>query len=238
MNRTRDAIREVEALMLHQFRTEPFHNLHMLPQLALPLPMLGGTCSDKALSFQAAVTKLGVPAFLHSAFIGGQEIHRLVRVEIDGRAYFADVGNGWPSIHLYPSDREISYRCFGMRFRTSLHNERLSVFNHRGGVERHQQDIPLVGRSEREILDDIEHRFVRGITYPFSDGIRFSQVVDDAFLFLRDDRLEIHREGSPPTVIDGLPPDRLEQTLREHFHYGDDQHTTRSRGDEDPGHRQ
>ncbi len=238
MSRVRDAIREVEALMLHQFRTEPFHNLRMLPQLALPLPACGGTCSDKAMSFQAAVTKLGIPAFLHSAFIGGREIHRLVRVLIEGRTYFADVGNGWPSIHLYPSDREVSYRCYGMRFRTSLHDTHLRVYNLRGGVERHQQDIPVRSRPEREILDDIEHRFDRGITYPFSDGIRFSQVVDDAFLFLRDDRLEIHRDRSPPRFIDGLSPNKLEQTLREHFRYGDEQHHTRSRRDENPGHRQ
>ena len=51
---TDESVQAVEALMLEHFRTEPFHNLHLIygPRLESVVP--GGTCSDKTLSFVAA----------------------------------------------------------------------------------------------------------------------------------------------------------------------------------------
>jgi arylamine N-acetyltransferase len=211
------AVQAVEALMLHKFRTEPFHNLHLLFDLPLGPHASGGTCSDKTLSFYDALCDLGVAARLHTAFIRGQEIHRLVKLEIEGQAYFADVGNGWPSLELYPLDRPVSYRSFGIRFRTAIEGQRVDVYSQRNDVERHQMEIRFDCKPQAEILADIKARFDSGITYPFSGRLRFSQVVGDAFLFLRDDRLEIYRERQPTKVISGLEPDRLPQVLMRHF---------------------
>jgi len=190
-------VRAVEELMLEKFRSEPFHNLCLLRGYPQPFPGSGGTCSDKALSFLTAVRGLGVEAHLHTAFIGGAEIHRLVRLSLCGRGYFADVGNGWPSARLYPADRETTYSCFGIGFRTVPQSDRISVFCRREETERHTMDIMLQPRPEAEILAEIASRFDSGIEYPFSRGVRFSRVVGERFLFLRDDQLEIYPEGEP-----------------------------------------
>jgi len=156
---------------------------------------------------------------LHSAFIKGQEIHRLVKVDIDGRGYFADVGNGWPSVELYPQDHEVSFRCFGMGFRTVYKGGRLQVLNERHGVERPQMEIPFAGKPGAEIRADIDARFTSGIDYPFSRELRFSQVVGERFLFLRHERLEIYSDHEPFQVFDEIKREDLRETLLKHFDF-------------------
>ncbi len=206
----------LEALMLEKFRTEPFHNLHLLysPNVQESLP--GGTCSDKTLSFRDAALRAGFDVALHSGYIGGREIHRLVRATIDGRRYFADVGNGWPALKLYPADRETRFSCYGMTFRTSLKNGRVSVFHRKRGRESLQLEIEVDGKPEHEILADIKQRFSSGIVYPFSNSVRFSLVVGQRFLFLRGDRLEIYSEHGFE-VIEGIGEKDLPEVVRTYF---------------------
>ena len=212
-----DVVKAVEALMLEKFETEPFHNLYVTHGFKQTTRAYGGTCSDKTLSFCEAVQALGVPATLHTARIGGAEIHRLAKLRLEGRTYFADVGNGWPSTELYPADRASTYSCFGMRFRSVVSRRGLCIYNSRNGTERHQMEIPFDGKPEREILADIESRFASGIEYPFSRGVRFSQVIGERFLFLRDDRLEIYSDAAPFREIGGLSPAQLPHTLERYF---------------------
>lgn len=214
---TRATVKEVELLVVEKFRTEPFHNLYLrygYPQASLDW---GGTCSDKTISFLEALRAIGVTSSLHSGFIDGREIHRLVKLFIGDSAYFADVGNGWPAIKLYPLDRGVSYGCFGMTFRTEIQGRRMVVFNTRNGVERRQVEIDFDGKPEAQILEDIAARFDGRVEYPFSKGVRFSQIVGDRFLFLRDTRLEIYSEGAPLEVIDGLHEELLPSTLYQYF---------------------
>jgi hypothetical protein len=182
----------VEAIMLEKFRTEPFHNLHLLYGKQIPSPSFGGSCSDKTLSFLATADQAGFDVALHSGFIGGREIHRLARVCIDDQIFFADVGNGWPALKLYPADREIQFRCFGMGFRTEIAERRVSVFHKKNGKESLQLEIDICSKPESEIRADIKGRFRSGVEYPFSNSLRFSLIVGDRFLFLREDRLEIY----------------------------------------------
>lgn len=203
-----------EALMLEKFRSEPFHNLRLLygeQMAAVP----GGTCSDKTLNFLRAARRAGFEVALHSAHIDGEEKHRLARVHIDGRPFFADVGNGWPALRLYPSDREVAFRCFGIGFRTEVTNGRVSVFCERRGRETLQLEVEVRGRPEHEILEAIERRFTSGVTYPFSNHLRFSQIVGHRFLFLRGNQLEIHAEE----VFQEVAVDEadLRRVLREYF---------------------
>jgi arylamine N-acetyltransferase len=210
------AIDAIQALMLAKFRTEPFHNLRMLydvPHLGLEH---GGTCSDKTLSFLAAAKQAGFDASLHSAFIGGQEIHRLTRIRIDDRTYFADMGSGWPSLHLYPTDEATHYRCYGMRFRTELRGSRVLVYHERKGRESLQVEIEVFARPEAAIRKDIARRFMTGVEHPFSNALRFSQVVGDEFLFLRGDTLEFHHE-SGYREIPGLRRQDAAATIRKYF---------------------
>mgnify|MGYP005741566693 CR=1 FL=1 len=166
----------IEALMLHAFRTEPFHNLRLMYDDELGATVPGGTCSDKTVSFVDAARQSGVMVKLHSAFIGGEEIHRLARVHLGARVYFADVGNGWPSLRLYPADRPTVFRCFGMVFRTEVTPRIVSVYHDNKGRESLQMEIPVNGRPETEILEAIKMRFRAGVAYPFANALRFSAI--------------------------------------------------------------
>lgn len=210
------AVRAVEMLMLEKFRTEPFHNFHLLYGHQIRHALPGGTCSDKTLSFLDSAKKAGVEASLHSGFIGGKEIHRLAKVHIKGRSFFADVGNGWPSVRLYPADREINYQCFGMTFRTEVSSSRVSVFHQKQGLESLQLEINLKSRPESEIKAEIEARFNSGVVYPFSNSPRFSLVVGDRFLFLRGDRLEIYSDKNFE-VIEALGEREIPNIISRYF---------------------
>ena len=211
-------VRAVESLMYEHFCSVPFHNLNLLygpePQLKVP----GGTCSDKTLSFLHDARKAGFDAALHSGFIGGEEIHRLVRLNIGGCLYFADVGNGWPILKLFPADCETAFRCFGMGYRTEIHGSRISVFHEKQGKESLQLEIEVKPRPESEIFADIETRHTSGIVYPFSNSIRFSLVVGDRFLFLRGTRLEIHSE-SGFEVVEGIEDCSIPSVIQQYFGY-------------------
>lgn len=215
---TDEWVQAVEALMLEHFQTEPFHNLHLIygPRLESGVP--GGTCSDKTLSFVAAGLRAGFDVSLHTAFIGGQEIHRLARVRVGDKLFFADVGNGWPSLKLYPADRAVSFRCFGMGFRTEVADGRVSVFHEKRGRESLQLEIDVCGKSESEIRADIEGRFSSGVVYPFSSGLRFSLVVGSRFLFLRGDRLEIYDDAGFE-CLEGIDDAGVPEVLHDHFGY-------------------
>ena len=211
-----DKVRAVEALMLYQFQHEPFHNLHLIYNTQLQSDLPGGTCSDKTLSFVAAASKAGFDVALHTGFIGGQEIHRLARVRIGSNLYFADVGNGWPSLKLYPSDHNISFSCFGMNFRTEIANGRVSVFHKRLGRESLQLEIDVKSRPEADIRADIDSRFTSGVVYPFSSSLRFSQIVRERFLFLRGDRLEIYSNNSFE-LLEEIEDSDVTNVLNEYF---------------------
>ena len=170
------AIEAVESLMLKHFTNIPFHNLSLLypDQVSRSLP--GGTCSDKTLSFYEDAINKGFQAALHTGYIDGKEIHRLVRLRIFDRIFFADVGNGWPALKLFPADEEVSYSCFGMKYRTELKSSKIYIFHQKQGVETLQLIIDPAPRPEYEILEEIKSRFSTGIVYPFSNSVRFSSV--------------------------------------------------------------
>ncbi len=211
------SIRAIEALMLEKFRLEPFQNLNLIyGPSCRPLP--GGTCSDKTISFVRAGRKAGFDVSLHTGFIRGQEIHRLARVRVDDEVYFADVGNGWPAVKLYPAHREVMYSAFGMRFRTEIADGRITVFHERQGREVLQVEIDIFGRPESEILDIIERRFDSGIIYPFSDSVRFSQIIGRRFLFLRGSLLEIYSDDGIK-CLDGIDDTSVPTVLWQYFHF-------------------
>lgn len=217
-SRVLKSIHAVETLMLECFQTEPFHNLHLIYGSRLKSVVPGGTCSDKTLSFVAAGVDAGFDVSLHTAFIGGREIHRLARVCVEDRFFFADVGNGWPSLKLYPADHEISFRCFGMGFRTEIVDGRVLVFHEKRGRESLQLEIDVRARSQSQIRSDIAERFTSGIEYPFSNSLRFSLVRGSRFLFLRGDRLEIYQE-SGFACFEGLDDRQVPAVLHDHFGY-------------------
>ena len=185
----------VTALIHQKFHTEPFHSLRLLYGEPIGNQVPGGTCSDKTISFVNEVRKRGFDAKFHTAFIGGKEIHRLARINLNGEVFFADVGNGWPSIYLYPEDRPVKHTCFGMTFRTEISNGIISVYHQIENEEYLQMEIILEPRPQKEIITEIKERFSSGKKYPFTNRMRFSAIVDGEFRFLRDETLYIYREN-------------------------------------------
>tara|TARA_B110000495_G_C23021155_1_gene605858 strand:+ start:789 stop:1448 length:660 start_codon:yes stop_codon:yes gene_type:complete len=210
------ALDGVIELMELKFRGEPFHTLHMLYGDSIRRQVPGGTCSDKTISFIHEAQKRGFDAKLHTAFIDGKEIHRLARLNIGGRTFFADVGNGWPSLHPYPADEPITHTCFGMTFRTEIDDKMLSVYRCSEGKEYLQMEIMLASRPKEEIMTEIKERFSSNITYPFANRMRFSAIVDDEFRFLRDNTLFIHSDNGDVKKIP-VSEGQWQNTLLEHF---------------------
>lgn len=212
------AITVLEELLLKQFKEEPFHNLYLLYGKVPLDKRYGGTCSDKTLSFINSARSMGFNIYLHSGYVSGKEIHRLARVQIFDRTFFADVGNGWPALKLYPADEEVNYSCFGMTCRTEIIGNKISVFHTRNRKEYLQLVIDTSLRNEDDIKVDISQRFNSGTRYPFSNSLRFSLVVGDRFLFLREDSLEIYSVDNF-VVIKGVNKENLPKILDEHFKY-------------------
>lgn len=207
-----------QQILLDKFKREPFHNLYLLNNVHPTTTAYGGTCSDKTLSYLEAVQEAGFDAHLHSARIDRQENHRLVRLEIGKQRYFADIGNGWPSIQLFPADRPIVYECYGMRFRTELEDGVISIYHLKCGIEKLQMEIDIAPKADAEIRRAIANRFSPQITYPFSNKLRFSMVVGQRFLFIRDTRLEIYSSGGYEEVSNINISD-LKKVLIEYFGY-------------------
>lgn len=207
-----------QQILLNKFKKEPFHNLYLLNNVQPITTVYGGTCSDKAISYLAAAKAVGLEAYLHSARIGGQDIHRLVRLEIDNQRYFADIGNGWPSIQLFPASHPIVYECYGMRFRTSIENGVITVYHRKRGVEKQQMKIDITEKPETEIYQSIAKRFSANINYPFSNKLRFSMVVGERFLFIRDTKIEIYSCSGYEEVLN-ISISNLQNVIGEYFGY-------------------
>ena len=187
-------IEQVEILLQREYETIPFHNLFMLKGVNGSIDK-GGTCSDKVLHFKQVLKNNGIVSKLHSAFINGKECHRLLSVIIDEQRYFIDVGSGWPCTKLLPDNRPISFSVFGMYFKTVLVADKLLLF-HKVGQRPFQlmESIPLVSASEGAIMKAIQSRFNSGISYPFSNSIRFSQIVGKDFYFLKENTLRKYND--------------------------------------------
>ncbi|ETR71906.1 MAG: hypothetical protein OMM_02131 [Candidatus Magnetoglobus multicellularis str. Araruama] len=213
------SVKYVESLMLEKFKKEPFHNLYFLFNKKPENLSLGGTCSDKTLSFYNQLRRVKIESHLHSAFIKKQEIHRLVSITLNNKIYYADIGNGWPSIKLFPKDREIKYNAYGMIYQTIIKSSSLDVYLSRDGKKYHSVEIPFHSKKHEDIMEDINNRFNKNITYPFTGGIRFSQIVQDHFLFFRDDTLSIYSYDHAVKKISGISKNNLAKTLKQYFNF-------------------
>lgn len=209
----------VEKMILESFKKEPFHNLYFKYNIIPQTHELGGTCSDKVMSFYRQLCDIGISATLHSSFINEKETHRLVKVQIDEVVYFADVGNGWPSIKMFPLSENYEYNCYGITFKSIITDETMDIFQKKGGVEFLSVSIPLQSKTEDKILNDIKNRFCQSIEYPFRDKIRFTQIIGDYFYFLKDETLTVYENNKDSFSITGLSENSLVQTLESYFNF-------------------
>ena len=210
--------KDVESLLLKSFKEEPFHNLYLLYDKPPLADKYGGTCSDKTISFISSLKSFGYDAELHTGYINSKEIHRLARISIQERTYFADVGNGWPATKLYPADEEICFNSFGMKYRTVINNNRIFVYHTRNEKESLQLEIDKTPCDQEIVKESIARRFSEGIKYPFSNSLRFSLIVENRFLFLRGEHLEIYSDDSF-NVVNGVTRENIPKILKQYFKY-------------------
>jgi len=208
---------EVERVILESFVQQPFHTLYFKHGIIPHTDRYGGTCSDKVLSSYQKLRLMGVQVRLHSSLINGKETHRVLKIQLGESIYFADVGNGWPSIRLFPASYDYTYSCFGITFESMVFDEKIEIY-HDGNVSRKLAvTIPLESKCEKEILCDISKRFNPDIDYPFREKVRFAQVVKDKFYFLRSDQLYFYQKnGRYVEDINMIP---LEQVLGRYFDF-------------------
>jgi len=187
-------LENIEALLLKEFETVPFHNLFMLNSITKAPSILGGTCSDKVLHFKKILADNGIVSKLHSAFINGFECHRMLSVEIDKQNYFIDVGSGWASTKLFPAFAPIEYSVYGMTFKTEIFADNIVLFHKTDNEFKAMVTIPLRTKSEELILAEIKNRFADTSIYPFQNSLRFSKVKDNSFYFIKGDTLRIYSQ--------------------------------------------
>jgi hypothetical protein len=62
--------------------------------------------------------------------------HRLARVHVGGRVFFADVGDGWPALKLYPADRAVASEGGGPKRRRAHRAGAVSLSDYRPATRR------------------------------------------------------------------------------------------------------
>jgi len=176
----------LEGLILKYFKEVPFHNLFMLYNIPVESSKLGGTCSDRTLHFKSILEKSDFEPKLHSAYIKGKETHRLLKVKVDNRNFFVDIGTGWATIKPFPLDKEIKYECYGIEFKSIISQNIMSIWIKKDNKPYEEMcSIPLRSKSEKEILNDIQDRYKDISIYPFEKSLRYSFIADDNFYFIR-----------------------------------------------------
>ncbi len=187
-------IKKIEQLLVAEFKTVPFHNLFMLNNCNIVGTHLGGTCSDKVLHFKKVLAQHGFNAQLHTAFINNIACHRLLRIKIAHKTYFIDVGSGWPSIQLFPAYKAATYTAYGMTFKTVILSEALCLYRtiNQTNTTKLMCRIPLTAKKESLVLQAIQNRFANKNIYPFQNSLRFAQIMDDSYYFIRGTTLGIY----------------------------------------------
>lgn len=205
-----------EQLLFSTFRDVPFHSLYFYYNKRPSTLKYGGSCSDKVLHALDLFKQNGFDVHLHSSYINDVECHKLLRLVVDEDVYFADVGNAWPAVKLFPIDREISYVRYGILFYTRISKGRVNVFQQRGSEPADLVSIPIESKDEDVLAEDIKCRFDK--TYPFDWNIRFAQIVDDKFLFLRETDLYTYTsEGIE--IESGITLEKLPECLEKRFNF-------------------
>ena len=187
-------LKKLESLTLEYLKNRPFHNLFRLHDIQIKGSKIGGTCSDLTIEFKETLLKNGFDAKLHCSLVDGVEMHKLLKVEIDEKFYFVDVGFAWPTIKAFPLDEPIEYYVYGIGFRSIIEEEYMEIQIKRDGKEYEEFFIiPFVSKSEEEILEKIEKRFSNKDVYPFDGTLLYSFIHEDTFYFIRGDKKFVYR---------------------------------------------
>jgi len=211
---------KVEKIIFDSFLNEPFHNLYHIYDIKPKTYRHGGTCSEKTLSVYNNLKSEDISVKIWSAMVDGNETHRVLKIFIESGIYFADVGNAWPSIKMFPEKENFEYESYGITFKSVLDVETLDIYNCRDGREILSVSIILDSKSEEEIFKDIENRFSSDIDYPFKNHLRFAKIIGDKFYFLRDETVHVYSEKDSYKIDVCISDEKdLERVLMKYFNF-------------------
>ena len=175
-------------ILKNDYETIPFHNFRLLLNEDMPL-VYGGTCSDKTVYLKHKLDLINIESKLHSAFINGKEMHRLLKININSEAFLLDVGLGWPLIYPLSLKNEININCFGLFFKTKIKENVFELYKFNNNNYTLSYSASIFDIDSGKIKSQINKRFVNTEQYPFSNSIRFSKIVNNEFYFLKDNIL-------------------------------------------------
>jgi len=179
-------ITEINRIIRENFETVPYHNFWLILGTGLNPTSQGGICTDKNFYLYKLLYNKGFYVKLHSAQINGQNIHQLIKIEIEEKSYLIDVGLGWPILQPIPLFTHSIWQNFGIEFKTEIKRNILYVYR----VEKQKESlnyITNISNYNQEIVKkEIENSYNKNIDYPFINSIRFSKIVDNEFYFLKE----------------------------------------------------
>jgi len=185
---------EINKILLDDYKLVPFHNFWLLLNKK-PIQELGGTCSDKTLFLKKKLLIEGVNSNLHSAVINNKNIHRLLKIDIDNKKYFLDVGLGWPIVKPVPIFKNIELNHYGVKFKTEIKNNVLTLSRVKEKINIITYTTTTNDMNQEKIINEINDRFTISNKYPFSNSIRFSKIIDNKFYFLKGNILKYTKKN-------------------------------------------
>jgi arylamine N-acetyltransferase len=182
--------RVAEDVLLRCFKEVPFHNIFYLLNENGHSKKLGGTCTDKVLHYISCLEEAGISAKVCSGVLQDKHSHRLAMLEINGHCFYADVGSGWPSLQLIPSNKDSTFEAYNITFLSYSQKHCIRVERHDAGRQGWTLLIPKKEIDKKQVAHEIQTRYDKDL--PFRKGVRFSQIIGEQFLFLKDNELRIY----------------------------------------------
>lgn len=187
-------MKQILLILKEDFETVPFHNFRIILNKEMELKY-GGTCSDKTLFLKQKLDLLGIKSNLHSAKINGNEIHRLLKINIKNEPYFLDVGLGWPLMCPISLKEKMNFNFFGLYFKTEIKKNELTLYKQNKGNYTISYKTKTENQDQEKVKKQINDRFINTGLYPFKDSIRFSKIVNNEFYFLKGNVLGYSKKG-------------------------------------------
>lgn len=202
----------LDHLVAAHLRAVPFHNFFLLANggkdpgepdtldaVHGAIAGLGGTCHLLSPPFATLLRSIGFDAQLVAGDCGMPGDHLLVRVNLGGTVYLADVANGQPYVRAFPVDQGYhEVECYGWRVRFGPLPEPEGGRTHAlwrldaGGSPRRIWSVCLESRTYESFYPIIRAHHVQAQFGPFLRGLRAVRMHREVMLTLRDTLYERH----------------------------------------------
>jgi hypothetical protein len=172
--------KQIEQEMVKYLETYPFHNIFIVYKIKdVFASKYGGTCSDRTIHFQKILKNkfknYKVSIKLHIASINNKNTHTILRVKIDKKVYFADVGMGFPIVKLLPCNKNISFTSYGIEFSTIIDTDKVTVFidEHNDNGKKELMCIYTKKQPKKQVMQNIDNRDSYIQNLPIGNKLRY-----------------------------------------------------------------